>query len=200
MGCRQCLHLQLKGKHCRKPHCRNGVVDTFGCYVLYLTSIYLKVYMWIEDSEIPSLASAHPATCSLLSQLALGSACNYSRLSWLLSPVQCLGDLSSMLVPSFFVMLANYWVNDWSQVGKSLKHEPHKLIFSIFYIWFLFAGLVRNWVYGACCFAQKPINQYVKTSLVKQISELRTYCPNIYSVICILNYRAFLELPSYFSH
>ena len=33
MGYRQCLTLsvvQLKGKHCRKPHCRNGVVDTFG--------------------------------------------------------------------------------------------------------------------------------------------------------------------------
>ena len=33
MGCRQCLPLsvvQLKGKHCRKPHCSNGVVDTFG--------------------------------------------------------------------------------------------------------------------------------------------------------------------------
>ena len=32
MGCRQCLALsvvQLKGKHCRKPHCHNGVVDTF---------------------------------------------------------------------------------------------------------------------------------------------------------------------------
>ena len=32
MGCRQCLPLSvvhLKGKHCRKPHCRNGVVDTF---------------------------------------------------------------------------------------------------------------------------------------------------------------------------
>ena len=31
-GCRQCLPLsvvQLKGKHCRKPHCHNGVVDTF---------------------------------------------------------------------------------------------------------------------------------------------------------------------------
>ena len=22
--------VQLKGKHCRKPHCRNGVVDKFG--------------------------------------------------------------------------------------------------------------------------------------------------------------------------
>jgi hypothetical protein len=33
MGCRQCLSLsvvQLKGKHCQKPHCRNRVVDTFG--------------------------------------------------------------------------------------------------------------------------------------------------------------------------
>ena len=32
MGRQQCLPLsvvQLKGKHCRKPHCRNGVVDTF---------------------------------------------------------------------------------------------------------------------------------------------------------------------------
>ena len=30
MGCRQCLPLsglQLKGKHCRKPHCCNGVVE-----------------------------------------------------------------------------------------------------------------------------------------------------------------------------
>ena len=33
MGYRQCLPLsvvQLKGKHCRKPHYRNGVVDMFG--------------------------------------------------------------------------------------------------------------------------------------------------------------------------
>jgi hypothetical protein len=32
MGCRQCLPLtivQLNDKHCRKPHCRNWVVDTF---------------------------------------------------------------------------------------------------------------------------------------------------------------------------
>ena len=33
MGCQQCLPLsvvQLKGKHCRKLQCRDGVVDTFG--------------------------------------------------------------------------------------------------------------------------------------------------------------------------
>ena len=36
MGYWQCLTLsvvQLKGKHCRKPHCHNGVVDTFGQYL-----------------------------------------------------------------------------------------------------------------------------------------------------------------------
>ena len=35
MGCQQFFHLsvvQVKGKNCRKPHCRNGVVDTFGPY------------------------------------------------------------------------------------------------------------------------------------------------------------------------
>ena len=35
MGCQQCLHLsvvQLKCKHCRKPHCCNGVVGTFRQY------------------------------------------------------------------------------------------------------------------------------------------------------------------------
>ena len=37
MGSRQCLScsvVQLKGKNCRKPHCRNGVVDTIGPGVL----------------------------------------------------------------------------------------------------------------------------------------------------------------------
>ena len=38
MGFRQCLPLsvvQLKSKHCRNPHCRNGVVDTFGHWCFY---------------------------------------------------------------------------------------------------------------------------------------------------------------------
>ena len=38
MGCRQCLPLsvvQLKGKHCRKPHCRNEVVNMFGNSYFY---------------------------------------------------------------------------------------------------------------------------------------------------------------------
>ena len=36
-GCRQCLPLsvvQLKDKHCQKPHCHNGVVDALGQYQL----------------------------------------------------------------------------------------------------------------------------------------------------------------------
>ena len=45
MGCRQCLFLsvvQLKGKHCGTPHCRNKVVDTFGHCTLYASSKDLK--------------------------------------------------------------------------------------------------------------------------------------------------------------
>ena len=37
MECRQCLPfsaIQLKAKHCRKPHCHNGVIDTFGLCML----------------------------------------------------------------------------------------------------------------------------------------------------------------------
>ena len=46
MGCRQCIPLsvvQLKGKHCRKPQCRNGVVDTFEQYLL--NKIHLLVFI-----------------------------------------------------------------------------------------------------------------------------------------------------------
>ena len=46
MGCRQCLPLSavhLKGKHCRKPHCRNGVVDTFG-HRLFIGYLEQKCY------------------------------------------------------------------------------------------------------------------------------------------------------------
>jgi hypothetical protein len=60
MGCRQCLPLsvvQLKGKHCRKPHCRNGVVDMFGQYIQCRLSMALGVgdvsgytsYIYSED-------------------------------------------------------------------------------------------------------------------------------------------------------
>ena len=42
MGCQQCLLLsvvQLKGNHCRKPCCRNGIVYTFGHWLL-IDSLY----------------------------------------------------------------------------------------------------------------------------------------------------------------
>ena len=47
MGCRQCLSLsvvQLKGKHCKKPHCCNGIVDTFGHYVQLETPTVQSLY------------------------------------------------------------------------------------------------------------------------------------------------------------
>jgi hypothetical protein len=47
MGCRQCLPLsvvQLIGKHCKKKHCRNGVVDTFGHYVQLETPTVQSLY------------------------------------------------------------------------------------------------------------------------------------------------------------
>ena len=49
MGCRQCLPhsvVQLKGKHCRKPHCHNGVVDTFGPVALFqIRFLIYRVFM-----------------------------------------------------------------------------------------------------------------------------------------------------------
>jgi hypothetical protein len=49
MGCQQCLPpsvVQLKGKHCRKPHCRNGVVGTFGLGFKESTFQYSK---WLSN-------------------------------------------------------------------------------------------------------------------------------------------------------
>ena len=37
LGCQQCLLpsvVQHKDKHCQKPHCCYGVVDTFGLYLV----------------------------------------------------------------------------------------------------------------------------------------------------------------------
>ena len=48
MGCRQCLFhsvVQLKGKHCRKPNCRIGVVDTLEhCHKSLKFVIYCTAY------------------------------------------------------------------------------------------------------------------------------------------------------------
>ena len=65
MRCRQCLPLsvvQLKGKHCRKPHCRNGVVDTFGHYWVYSTSrvfIFLSMIFKLLRLEIHDMESTY---------------------------------------------------------------------------------------------------------------------------------------------
>ena len=64
MGCRQCLHLtvvQLKGKHCRKPHCRNRVVDTLG-HCGHQNSFKMPKFVFSKKtlpSEIQTLVSCH---------------------------------------------------------------------------------------------------------------------------------------------
>ena len=48
MGCWQCLPLSvvlLKGKHCRKPHCRNGVVDRFWLCLLLMLFINQPLFL-----------------------------------------------------------------------------------------------------------------------------------------------------------
>ena len=59
MGCRQCLSLsvlQLKGKHCRKPHCHNGVIDMFRqkpMYIYYVVAVLIRLnllsrFYWLK--------------------------------------------------------------------------------------------------------------------------------------------------------
>ena len=55
MGCQQCLPLSvvlLKGKHCRKPHCRNGVVDSFGHWVVSVNLQTVKNQSWLETLKL----------------------------------------------------------------------------------------------------------------------------------------------------
>ena len=57
MGCRKCLPLsvvQLKGKHCRKPHYRNGVVDTFRQWLLQnLIQVYKELNPYLFAQSLP---------------------------------------------------------------------------------------------------------------------------------------------------
>ena len=54
-GCQHCLPLsvvQLHGKHCRKPHCHNGIVDMFSLgrfSQLFLRKILLDNFLDIFD-------------------------------------------------------------------------------------------------------------------------------------------------------
>ena len=58
MGCRQCFPLsvvQLKGKHCRKPPCHNGVVDTFeqlGSTQLHKRVCGIMDKNWLSESGL----------------------------------------------------------------------------------------------------------------------------------------------------
>ena len=57
MGCRQCLPfsvVQLKGKHCQKPHCRNGVVDTFGLGYISRIEQFFSYLLWQANLTIES--------------------------------------------------------------------------------------------------------------------------------------------------
>ena len=72
--------------------------------VVYLMSVYQVNW---GSREIPFLASARPATCSLVSQhtwLGLSLACGYFHLSWMLSPDQhTLMNVEFQSVPRFRV-------------------------------------------------------------------------------------------------
>ena len=90
MGCRQCLHLsvvQLKGKHCRKPHCRNGVVDTFRQYSeATQISCFVKIVgsrIWLLTQKVSGLI-VHQACnldCRLWSNREMPSACKKLHIS-----------------------------------------------------------------------------------------------------------------------
>ena len=74
MGCRQCLSLsvvQLKGKHCRKPHCHNGVVDTFrpGVLQTYHCAAGLTIInrIWLQGCNLnKSKLNFHRPDCKYL--------------------------------------------------------------------------------------------------------------------------------------
>ena len=75
MGCRQCLPLsvvQLKGKHCRKPHCRNGVVDTFGLWLHFgITSFAYATVSVLVCKGFRSQLYAHRKHFSTLAQVQM---------------------------------------------------------------------------------------------------------------------------------
>ena len=55
MGCRQCLPLSVvhkKSKHYQKPHCRNGVVDTFGPWQLCRNDLPQYSLRLVSDSSL----------------------------------------------------------------------------------------------------------------------------------------------------
>ena len=83
MGCRQCLPfsvVQLKGKHCRKAHCRNGVVDTFGQWVYKAPlCITLRIKTWVAAYLGPQVCDFIPSFYSVFLYLLEAEAFDLIR-------------------------------------------------------------------------------------------------------------------------
>ena len=63
MGCRQCLPLSVvlpKGKHCWKPHCRNGVVEC-----RYVRAVSSLCFLWCATT-LETLTFKLAVQCALL--------------------------------------------------------------------------------------------------------------------------------------
>ena len=88
MGCRQCLpfsFVQLKGKHCRKLHCHNGVVDTFGHRDLDLGYPFLQLISLVQSSiSNPAMPSI---LCTIFTIIFLTTTMPYCIPIWHLIPV-----------------------------------------------------------------------------------------------------------------
>jgi hypothetical protein len=79
MGCQQCLPLsvvQLKGKHCRKPHCRNGVVDTLGQCSMNLSN--QNAYSWLQYARLQmTKPMTKPMTRPMTKPMTKQSSCSH---------------------------------------------------------------------------------------------------------------------------
>ena len=80
MGCQQSLPLsvvQLKGKHCRKPHCRNGVVDMFGLKALGAASCGDRLFAaWPNTFTVWAPLGSLCARCPSVNKVS-GGCCSW---------------------------------------------------------------------------------------------------------------------------
>ena len=93
--------VQLKGKHCRKPHCRNGVVDTFGhddyrtvieFLILYRSNLLLLFLKFLITQAYYPL---YPCTCllSLFTWSMFGE--NYLKSNWVHYKIPMVKNIST---------------------------------------------------------------------------------------------------------
>ena len=79
MGCWQCLPLtvvQLKGKHCRKPHCCNGVVDTLGlCCLVKWNQIFEENSSSNHFYQIKDMTKIITKLCNYLKENTSSNIC-----------------------------------------------------------------------------------------------------------------------------